>query len=317
MASLPRVLDVADNLTVAKGLAWGAQNASQIRHRLTESGAVLVRGIPITSSREFQDFCQSIEPDLKTYTGGDSPRTVLDEHVYTSTDYDPDLEIYLHNELSYAGWSPRLVFFGCLKPAATGGETQVADGRKIYQALPPPIRDQFESLGISYLQHLWDEEGEPGIGKSWQQTFETESRQAAEAYLTRSNMAWQWTDSGLRTRAAHNAVKVHPVSGEKCWWNQADQWHRQLSGAKTSFGRMEDPRFNFETSGEATLGNHVTYGDGTEIDVEDLIIIRKVSQSLEVVFPWQAGDVMIVDNILAMHGRKPYKGQREIVVALA
>jgi alpha-ketoglutarate-dependent taurine dioxygenase len=42
-----------------------------------------------------------------------------------------------------------------------------------------------------------------------------------------------------------------------------------------------------------------------------------VSRSVEIVFPWQAGDVMVIDNILAMHGRKPYRGPRRIVVAMA
>jgi len=80
--------------------------------------------------------CQGVDPALRSYTGGDSPRTGLADKVYTSTEYDADLEVYLHNELSYAGWSPRLVFFGCLLPAAEGGETQIADGRAIYNAMP-------------------------------------------------------------------------------------------------------------------------------------------------------------------------------------
>ena len=130
-------------------------------------------------------------------------------------------------------------------------------------------------------------------------------------------MSWQWTEFGIRTRAIHPAVIDHPDTGEKCWRNQADQWHRDFAGVKLSFGGGQDPRFDPATAGEETLGNHVTFADGGQIDVADLKLIRNVAQSKEVLFPWQSGDIMIIDNILAMHGRKPFKGPRQILVAMA
>jgi len=278
---------------------------------------VLLRGFEIATPDDFRALCAAIEPHLRSYTGGDSPRTGVADKVYTSTEYDAQLEILLHNELSYAGWSPRLVFFGCLQPALAGGETQIADGRALYRALPVGIRDTFESRGIVDLQHLWDADGDPGIGKSWQQTFETSNREAVESYLEESGMSWEWTGFGLRTRAPHAAVVAHPLTGEACWWNQADQWHRGLVSVKTSFGAGDDPRFDPATAGEEALGNHVVFGDGGEIDVADLETIRAVNRSQEILFPWQAGDVMLIDNVLAMHGRKPYRGPRRVLVAVA
>lgn len=296
---------------------WASRHSAQIKALASEAGVVLIRGVGIDSPEAFRSVCAALEPNLKPYTGGDSPRTDLADKVYTSTEYDASLEVLLHNELSYAGWSPSLVFFGCLQPSLTGGETQIADGRAVYQKMPADIRDRFEEKGIVYLQHLWDAEGDSGIGKSWQETFETTDKQAAENYLREAGMTWDWTDFGLHTRAPHDAVVSHPVTGEKCWWNQADQWHRDLSGVKTSFGVMDDPRFDPASAGEETLGNHVVYGDGSEISTDDLLTIRRVSSSLEVLFPWQSGDVMVIDNILAMHGRKPFTGPRQVVVAMA
>ena len=315
--SLPLVPETPDIATATSAIKWAKENAQEIKAHTSKAGVTLVRGFDIKTPEEFRAVCHAIEPNLRSYTGGDSPRTGVTDRVYTSTEYDPSLEVYLHNELSYAGWSPRLVFFGCLLAAEDGGETQIADGRKIYEAIPSDIRERFESRGIAYLQHLWDAEGEPGIGKSWQETFETSDRKKVEAYLKQSNMTWEWTDFGIRTRAQHPAVVPHPVTGEKCWWNQADQWHRDYAGVKTSFGISNDPRFDPATAGEETLGNHVTFGDGSEIDVTDLKKIRLAAQSVEVLFPWQNGDIMVIDNILAMHGRKPYKGPRRVLVAMA
>ena len=109
--------------------------------------------------------------------------------------------MYLHNELSYAGWSPDRVFFGCLVPATSGGETQLADGREIFARLDRDVRDRFESRGVTYLQHLGDAGDAPGIGKSWQETFETSDRDEVEAYLHEAQMEFEWTDLGLRTAA--------------------------------------------------------------------------------------------------------------------
>lgn len=314
---IPLVPDVPAARGVDDAVAWAAENAGAIQAAAGTAGVVLLRGFEIATPEDFRAVCQAIEPELRGYAGGDSPRTGLADKVYTSTEYYASLEVLLHNELSYAGWSPRLVFFGCLRPALSGGETQVADGREIYRTMPEDLRARFETRGIAYLQHLWDADGAPGIGKSWQQTFETDDRAAVEAYLDRSGMSWEWTAFGLRTHAPHPAVIAHPGTGERCWRNQADQWHRALAGVKTSFGGGDDPRIDPETAGEATLGNHVTYGDGGEIAIEDLMTVRRVNRAAEVLFPWQAGDIMVIDNILAMHGRKPFKGRRRVVVAMA
>ena len=310
-------IDTAAGRTADAARAWAQSHAAEIDALAGRAGVVLIRGFGIDSAQAFRAFCHAIRPDLRNYTGGDSPRTGVTDQVYTSTEYPSHLEVLLHNELSYAGWSPDRVFFGCLQPSETGGETQVADGRRIYHALPADVRDRFEGRGITYLQHLWDAEGEAGIGKSWQETFEMLDRQAVERYLTASGMEFEWTEFGLRTRAHHPAVLEHPVTGEKCWHNQADQWHRGFDSVKLSFGAKDDPRFRPETSGEESLGNHVTFGDGGEIDVADLQCIRDVSRRCEVLFPWRAGDVMVIDNILAMHGRKPFTGKRRVLVAMA
>ena len=296
---------------------WAGSHRDEIASGLHRTGAVLLRGLAISTPDAFRAVAAAISPDLRNYVGGDSPRTDVADQVYTSTEYPAHLEVFLHNELSYAGWSPDTVFFCCLVPAESGGETQIADGREIHRRLDAPVRERFAARGVTYLQHLWDAGDRPGIGKSWQETFETADRDEVEAYLRESNMDFEWTDLGLRTAATHPAVLEHPVTGERCWHNQADQWHRDMAGVKVSFGGGDDPRIDPLTAGVEMLGNHVTYGDGSEIDVDDLLHVRAVSQECEVTFPWQAGDVLVIDNIMVMHGRKPFTGPRRVLVAMA
>jgi alpha-ketoglutarate-dependent taurine dioxygenase len=33
--------------------------------------------------------------------------------------------------------------------------------------------------------------------------------------------------------------------------------------------------------------------------------------------PWQAGDLMLVDNLRTAHAREPFQGPREVLVAMA
>lgn len=313
---LAEIGDVAGRL-VEDAVAWATAHRDRIEESVQRCGAVLIRGFAITSATEFRAVCAAIRPDLRNYAGGDSPRTGVADQVYTSTEYPAHLEVYLHNELSYAGWSPDRLFFCCLIPSETGGETHLADGREILGALDPAVRGRFEARGVTYLQHLWDASGVPGIGKSWQETFETGDRAAVERYLDGAGMRFDWTRLGLRTAADHPAILNHPVTGERCWHNQADQWHRGIPGVKVSFGRSGTGGYDAHTAGVETLGNHVTYGDGSEIDVEDLMHVRSVSHTCEAKFSWQAGDVLVIDNVLAMHGRKPFTGPRRVLAAMA
>jgi len=125
-------------------------------------------------------------------------------------------------------------------------------------------------------------------------------------------MEYHWSDRGLRTTVHNPGVLTHPVTGETCWFNQADMWHATFDTVKAQEDVGED-----EVRGEERLGCHATYGDGSEIPRTDLEAVRSACGRSEVAFPWRAGDLLILDNILTMHGRKPFEGARRVLVAMA
>jgi hypothetical protein len=45
--------------------------------------------------------------------------------------------------------------------------------------------------------------------------------------------------------------------------------------------------------------------------------ILRVCDEHSVVFPWNEGDVLLLDNMLTAHGRKPFLGKRKVVVGMA
>jgi alpha-ketoglutarate-dependent taurine dioxygenase len=245
------------------------------------------------------------------YVGGDSPRQSVGEQVYTSTEFPPEMEIGLHNELSYTRSWPERVFFCCLVAAGSGGETHIADGRKVLAAMESEVRDRFASKGVIYRQHLRDD-AVSGPGKSWQESFETTDRAEVERICGDQSMEVRWSSRGLCTSLRNPGVLTHPITGETCWFNQADMWHASFDTVKA----QERPA-SAEAPDEEALGSHACYGDGSEIPIADLRAVRAACKTCEIAFPWQAGDLLVLDNILAMHGRKPFEGERRVLVAMA
>ena len=292
--------------------SWAAEHRHDLDEWLHRDGAVLLRGFGIGIPEEFHDVVAAIRPQLLDYVGGDSPRKAVGDRVYTSTEFPPDMEIGLHNELSYTRSWPERVFFCCLVAANSGGETHIADGRRVFSQLDPAVRDRFSEKGVIYRQHLRDGDGEAGPGKSWQETFDTTDPAEVERICSDQDMEFGWTSRGFRTSPRNPGVLTHPLTGETCWFNQADMWHASFDTVKAQESRTvaEDP-------GEETLGSHACYGDGSEIPIADLRSVRSACKKSERLFLWQAGDLLILDNILAMHGRKPFEGERRVLVAMA
>ena len=302
-SALPLVVTGAEKTADLK--EWLAANRAQLEAWLQQAGGILFRGTGIRNPAEFHDIAIAIRPELASYVGGDSPRNRVADKVYTSTEFPPHVEIGLHNEMSYASWWPSKIFFYCQTPATAGGETQIADARRVLELVDGPVRERFAERGVLYEQHLRHAEGPPGPGKSWQETFESGDRSKVEAIVRNGGMDWEWTDHGLRTTIRRPGIVKHPDTGEPVWFNQANLWHAQMGGAKKWDAPPGEPH------------HHASYGDGSDIPIADLEAVERAYQEAELTFPWQAGDVLVLDNYLAVHGRKPFEGPRAVFVAMA
>ena len=188
-----------------------------------QHGAIKFRGVPIDSIKTFQHIVYAISDRFLPYVDGNSPRTKLSGNVYTSTEYDASQQITMHNELSYSAKWPNKLFFSCLTPAETGGETLLADSQAILQQMNPEIVAEIEEKGIIYVRNL---NGGSGIGPSWQLTFETESKEQVEAFCEASQIDFEWNgDNHLRLYQPSEGIIRHRKTGEKVWFNQIDQFH--------------------------------------------------------------------------------------------
>ena len=287
-------------------MAWAKSHRESLSAQLQKAGGVLFRGFKPFSPEELAAFITAAAGDPLPYRERSSPRTQMGNHIYTSTDYPADQSIFLHNENSYQYTWPMRLFFLCVTPPATGGETPIADSRAILKRIPATVRERFQQQGIRYVRHYSKK-----LGLDWPTVFQTEDRSDVEAYCQARGLTCEWLpEGGLRTVCHRDAIVNHPHTGEATWFNHGVFFHiSTLPG---------DVREALLTGwGETGLPNQTYYGDGTPIEEETLAILRDAFAQETVAFPWQRGDVLVLDNMLAAHGRHPFTGERKIVVGMA
>lgn len=284
------------------------QKKEFLEQQLLNYGALLFRGFAISSEAELAKFVSEFShKELLNYAGGASPRSEIAGKVYNSTEYPPNLTLALHNELSYTDEFPSHLFFCCLIAPKTGGETSIADSRRILKNIEPGIVGIFKRKNVMYIRNL---DGCLGSGYSWQDAFETENKAEAEKRCRKIGANFEWKTNGvLRISQIRPATIVHPKTGEEVWFNQAHGFHPSALDTETyqafiSVMPEEDFRLNCK------------FGDGSPIPVEMLDEIRNVLNEETILFPWQAGDVLVLDNLLAAHGRMPFSGARKIILAM-
>jgi alpha-ketoglutarate-dependent taurine dioxygenase len=280
-------------------------DSEQIDELLYREKAIAFRRFGILAE-QFKAVADLLLSNRLAYVYGNSPRTRVGDNIYTSTEYPPEFDISMHSELSYAAsWPARLLFF-CEVAPATGGATPLADGCRWLCSLDRDVRDAF-SGGICYIQNLHDGRG---LGRSWQDTFETNDRDFVEAYLSSAHAAWEWTKGGLRVSQIRSATVHHPVTGDEVWFNQADQWHLATLDRETAEALAE-------LMSEDDMPQSVRFADGTPIPGEYVLHIRDRGFESAVDVNWHSGDLLLIDNVLVAHGRRSYTGSRRVLVAMS
>jgi alpha-ketoglutarate-dependent taurine dioxygenase len=300
---IPIVRTTIPNLDLC---TWAAENREWIKVRMCRYGGLLFRGFNLRSAAEFERFIQSSSTTLLEYHERSSPRSRVCGSIYTSTEYPADQEIFLHNENSYQLTWPLNLYFFCQTPATTGGETPLADTRKIFQRIDPNVRARFAAKKILYVRNF-----NPGLGLSWQEAFQTSERQAVEEYCRYADIRFEWVQrDGLRVSHVRPAMACHPESGEPVWFNHAIFFH-----ISTLDPAIREPLLS--QCREEDLPNNTYYGDGSPIEASVLDQLRMAYREEERVFKWQANDLLALDNTLVSHGRRSYTGPRKILAGFS
>lgn len=299
-------LEVRPDAGSARGSSVAAEIKACVSEELGARGALLFRGFSDGSAQDFEDFVRIVTPELLTYEFGSTPRSEIAGRIYTSTEYPAHQHIPLHNEQSYTSEWPLKIWFFCARAAEAGGATPLADSRAVLQAISPRIRERFAAKRVMYVRNYGN-----GLDLPWQKVFGTSERSEVERFCGQMGIDCEWKEDGeLRTRQVCQAMAEHPVSRERVWFNQAHLFHVSNLEPAVREGLLA-------ALDEEELPRNAYYGDGSPIEDSVLEAVRAAYQACTVEFPWQTGDVLLLDNMLVAHGRSPYRGPRKILVAMA
>jgi len=298
---LPLVITPAvDNVDLAR---WCAAHTEDVERHLNRYGAITFRGFALAGPPEFEAVASAIAGELFGEYG-DLPPEETGQRIYHSTPYPPDKTILFHNESSHFSSWPLRQFFFCVIPSREGGETPLLDCREVCKVLDNEIVEAFERKGLMYVRNFSE-----GIDVPWQDFFHTDDKTAVERTCSDSGMSCEWTELGLRVRQPGKGVRTHPRTGERVFFNQVQLHHVACLDEETRTAMRQ-------LFADEDLPRNVYYGDGTPIPDEVIHRIGEVYEQLCVETPWQEGDLVALDNMLVAHARRPFAGERKIVVAM-
>ncbi len=305
-----------------------------VKQKIAEHGAILLRGFHTYTPLDFEQIALTIDPKLQSRYYGTSPRNINTTYTFSASELPPHYPIMQHCEMSFLKSAPRRVFFFCETAPQVGGETPLTDFRQVYRQLDPEIRAEFEQRGILNIRNYYGPQSKTNWSisqKRWDDMFKTKDkaeviRQCQEQALS---LIWQENDR-LTLLNDQEAIKTHPETGEKVWFNHAQVFHNAAPAIEYQHIAQRQNRWQRHflatflkgmTRFNRTLKNtydhemHVTFADGTEIPRDYIAHLLEVIWENMVFFSWQRGDILAIDNFSTAHGRMPFQGPRNIMVA--
>jgi alpha-ketoglutarate-dependent taurine dioxygenase len=284
---------------------WAAEHRDALRAAVAEHGSLLVRGLGLRDAAQTEAVFRRLA-SLMNEREAVAPRRTYSPGVYSSSKWPPNQPMCMHHELCYTLEFPGLMLFACLVAPSDGGATPVADSPTVLRALPTELIERFERVGWLLIRNYNSD-----IGASVAEAFGTDDRRAIERYCRANAIEFEWRpDGALRTWQRRSAVVHHPLTGQRCWFNQIaflNEWTID----------PEVREYLVDIYGEDGLPFNTRFGNGDPIGADVVQVINEVYEANTVRERWQAGDLMLVDNVRTAHARERFEGSREVLVAMA
>ncbi|KAK4590809.1 hypothetical protein RGQ29_021125 [Quercus rubra] len=270
---------------------------------LHKSGAVLLRGFPVNTASDFNDVVEAFGFEELPYIGGAAPRNKVVGRISTTNDSPPDQKIPFHHEMAQVTTFPSKLFFFCEVEPGSGGETPIVLSHLVYEKVKerhPEFVEQLEEHGLLYTRVIGeDDDPSSHIGRGWKSTFLTKEKSVAEERAANLGMKLEWLEDSVKTiMGPIPAIKFDKTRQRKIWFNS-------MVSAYTGW---EDARNDPVKA--------VTFGDGKPLPADIIYDSVNILEEESVAFPWQKGDVLLLDNWAALHARRSFDPPRRILASL-
>jgi len=302
--AFPLGIDVAAE-SLDEACAWVTGAALELSRLAGEHGAVLVRGLPLAKPEEFDAVVSALGYPNFSYANSLSNAYRINHtpRVFSANEAPADVTIFLHHEMAQTPFYPSKLIFFCQVAAGQGGATPVCRSDILWERLKAEqgmFAADCETKGLRYTNVMPGEaDTESGMGRSWQSTLSVDSRNAAEVRLAKLGYTWEWQANG-------DLSVTTPVLPAV----------RRLANARTSFFNQLIAAFNGWKDTRNDPSRAIRFGDGSLLNPTDVAAASSIADELTFDIPWQQGDIALVDNYLAMHGRRTFEGTRKVLASL-
>lgn len=230
------------------------------------------------------------------------PVSTVASHRFVRTEQAPARTLPSANEANTPDPPPERLLLFAEQSAVRGGAILLTDGARLFASLDDAVRKAFAE-GVRYTENLHDG---LGLGESWQDRFKTTSRHTVEALLDEAGIAWRWTPDGLRIAYLRSTTARHPETGEEAWFDHIGYWHPAIASVElpASLIRADE------------LPSSLTHADGSPIAADHLMHIRERAWQSTIELLLRSGDLMLADNLLLAHGRRPFRGRRRVLLVV-
>ncbi|RAK82240.1 Clavaminate synthase-like protein [Aspergillus fijiensis CBS 313.89] len=315
---------VDDAVTAIASLA----ESGRLSELLQRHGAVLIHGIGHPSAETFARLVNAAEKARGSHPfeqiGLAGKRTLVAENVWTANEGPSDRRFYQHNEYSRYTRFPSNIHFYCQTKAPRGGQTPIAHSALVYERLQcavPALVHEVHQRGLA-MKMVFRAPGHEGRGNefnwagehSFGQEFEAgddrdTQKAKVEAQVRRLTPSFRWLkDDTLELTQHIPGIQRAPASGRPVWFNGLVGRY----GMTRDLGALEPPYLGRD--GMTYLP--CDYGDGTVIPAEYVQRLEEVVDRLEIDLCLEEGNLLLVDNFQVSHGRKPWTGDRRILVSM-
>ncbi len=305
-SAFPLVFAGDDSISAVDFFQWVGSNRDQILAKATEHGAVAFRGCSTPGVDEFDAFVQSLGLENFPYAKSlsNAVRVNRTPRVFSANEAPPDVKIFFHHEMAQTPLYPRYIMFFCEIAPESGGATPLCRSDVLYERLSrqcPEFAKKCEQTGLRYSNVMPGiDDAKSGMGRSWQSTLGVDSRQAAESRLTELGYSFQWIENDcLRATTPQLPAVMEVTPGQKTFFNQ-------LIAAYCGWkDERNDP------------SDAIRHGDGSKLDSDAVTVAVQLAEELAYDHQWQRGDIVVLDNTVAMHARRPFSGTRKVLASLA
>ena len=284
---------------------WITENADQLGQQAANHGAVLLRGLPLASPEDFDAAVTAFNFPVFSYENSlsNAYRINYTPRVFSANEAPPEVTIFLHHEMAQTPIYPSKLFFFCQIAPDEGGATPICRSDILWEQLTKQLPDFASTClekGLKYsLTMAGESDQSSGMGRSWQSTFSVESREAAENRMNELGYSWQWQDNGDLRATTPVLPAVRDLGDDR-----SSFFNQLIAAFKGWKDKRNDP------------SKAITFGDGTPINPDDVAKTSELADKVTFDIPWQNGDLALVDNYTAMHGRRTFSGTRKVLVSL-